>query len=52
VTLYPSLPKQMEIYFEMPNEYFPIYSQPIGEINFESVSTKKTEYVIPIKFKF
>ena len=52
VTLYPSLPKQMEIYFEMPNEYFPIYSQPIGEINFESVSTKKSEYVLPIKFKF
>jgi len=51
-TLYPSLPKQMEIYFEMPNEYFPNYSQPIGEINFESVSTNKSEYVLPIKFKF
>ncbi len=52
VTLYPSLPKQMEIYFEMPNEYFPIYSQPIGVINFESSSTKKSEYELPIKFKF
>jgi len=52
VTLYPSLPKQMEIYFELPNEYFPIYSQPIGVINFESSSTKKTEYELPIKFKF
>jgi subtilisin family serine protease len=52
VTLYPSLPKQMEIYFELPNEHFPIYSQPIGVIIFESSSTKKTEYELPIKFKF
>jgi hypothetical protein len=52
VILYPSLPKQMEIYFELPNEYFPIYSQPIGVINFESSSTKKSEYELPIKFKF
>ncbi|MDZ7625264.1 MAG: hypothetical protein U5J96_12590 [Ignavibacteriaceae bacterium] len=52
VTLYPSLPKQIEIYFEMPNEFFPENSQPVGKISFESSSTKKTEYVLPIKFKF
>jgi len=36
----------------MPNEYFPKESQPIGVINFESSSTKKSEYELPIKFKF
>jgi hypothetical protein len=52
VTLYPSLPKQLEINFEAPNEYFPINSQPVGKITFESSSTKKTEYELPLKFKF
>jgi len=52
VTLYPSLPKQLQIYFDVPNEYFPDNSQPVGKISFESSSTKKTEYELPIKFKF
>jgi hypothetical protein len=52
VNLYPSLPKQLEIYFDVPNEFFPDNSQPIGIISFESSSTKKTEYELPIKLKF
>jgi subtilisin family serine protease len=52
VTLYPSLPEQLEIYFEQPNEYFPTNSQLVGEIYFESSSTKKVEYELPINFKF
>jgi len=52
VTLYPSLPKQLEINFEVPKEYFPINSQPVGEITFESSSIKKVECELPIKFKF
>ena len=52
VTLYPSLPKGIEINFEVPNEYFPKDSQPIGKIIFESSSTSKTEYELPIQFKF
>jgi hypothetical protein len=52
VTLYPSLPKQLEIYFEIPNEYIPSISQPFGKITFENSSTKKVEYELPINFKF
>lgn len=52
VNLYPSLPKQLQIYFDVPNEFFPENSQPFGKISFESSSTKKTEYELPIKFKF
>jgi len=52
VTLYPSIPKLLEIYFEAPNEFFPSGSQPVGKIFFESSSTKKTECELPIKFKF
>ncbi|MGB5529865.1 MAG: S8 family serine peptidase [Ignavibacteriaceae bacterium] len=52
VTLYPSIPKLLEIYFEAPNEFFPGGSQPVGKIFFESSSTKKTECELPIKFKF
>jgi tripeptidyl-peptidase II len=52
VNLYPSLPRQMQIDFEVPNEFFPENSQPVGKISFESSSTKKTEYELPIKFKF
>ena len=52
INLYPSLPKQIQIYFDMPNEFFPENSQPVGKISFESSSTKKTEYELPIKFKF
>jgi subtilisin family serine protease len=52
ITLYPSLPKQIEIYFEKPNEYFPTDSYPIGNILFESTSTKETEYELPIQFKY
>jgi len=52
VTLYPSLPKQLQINFDMPNEFFPENSQPTGKILFESTSSKKTEYELPIKFKF
>lgn len=52
LTLYPSLPKQIEINFEMPNEYFPTDSQPIGKIFFESTSTKEIEYELPIQFKY
>jgi hypothetical protein len=52
VTLYPSIPKLLEIYFEALNEFFPSGSQPVGKIFFESSSTKKTECELPIKFKF
>ena len=52
VNLYPSLPKQLQIISEAPNEFFPENSQPVGKISFESSSTKKTEYELPIKFKF
>jgi len=52
VTLYPSLPKQLEIYFEIPNEYIPGNSQTLGKIIFESSSTKMVEYELPIYFKF
>ncbi len=52
ITLYPSLPKQLQINFAMPNEFFPENSQPTGKILFESTSSKKTEYELPIKFKF
>ncbi len=52
IILYPSLPKQMQINFNVPNEYFPENSQPIGKITFESTASKKTEYELPIKFNF
>ncbi|MDX1702181.1 MAG: hypothetical protein R3250_16260, partial [Melioribacteraceae bacterium] len=52
ITLYPSLPKHIEINFEMPNEYFPTDSQPIGIITFESSATSKIEYELPIKLNF
>jgi len=52
ITLYPSLPKQLQINFDVPNEYFPENSQPIGKITFESSANQKTEYELPIKFKF
>ncbi len=52
VNLYPSLPRQIQINFDVPNEFFPENSQPVGKISFESPSTKKTEYELPIKFKF
>jgi subtilisin family serine protease len=52
ITLYPSLPKTVELYYEIPNEYLPTDSQPIGKIFFESTSTKEIEYELPIKFKF
>ena len=52
VTLYPSLPKPLQIYFDMPNEYFPKSSRPVGKITFEYSSTKKSEYELPIKFNY
>jgi hypothetical protein len=52
VTLYPSLPKQLQINFDVPNEFFPENSQPVGKISFESSTSKKTEYELPIKFNF
>jgi tripeptidyl-peptidase-2 len=52
VILYPSLTKQLEINYEVPNEYFPVNSTPVGTITFESSSNKKTECELPIKFKF
>jgi hypothetical protein len=52
ITLYPSLPRQLEININVPNEYFPDNSQLVGIISFESSSTKKVEYELPIKFKF
>ncbi len=52
VTLYPSLPKQLQINFDAPNEFFPENSQPTGKITFESTASKKAEYELPIKFKF
>ncbi|HEY6625733.1 MAG TPA: hypothetical protein VIZ21_02145, partial [Ignavibacteriaceae bacterium] len=52
ITLYPALPKQLQINFDVPNEYFPENSQPIGKITFESTASKKAEYELPIKFKF
>jgi len=52
VTLYPSLPKNLQIIYEMPNEFFPGNSQVTGKITFESAATKKIDYELPIKFKF
>ena len=52
VNLYPSLPRTLLINFEVPNEFFPENSQPVGKISFESSATKKVEYELPIKFKF
>jgi subtilisin family serine protease len=52
INLYPSLPKQIQINFEAPNEFLPENSQPVGKISFESTSAKKIEYELPIKFKF
>jgi hypothetical protein len=52
LTLYPSLPKKLEINFEIPNEYIPNNSQLFGKITFENSSTKKVEYELPINFKF
>ncbi len=52
ITLYPSLPKQLQVYFDVPNEYFPENSQPVGKITFESTASNKAEYELPIKFKF
>jgi hypothetical protein len=52
VTLYPSLPKSLQINYEVPNEYFPENSQLVGKITFEYSSTKKTEYELPIKFNY
>ena len=52
ITLYPSLPEKIEVYYEMPNEYFPEDSQPMGKILFESASTNKTEYELPIQIIF
>jgi hypothetical protein len=52
LTFYPSITKQLEIYFDKPNEFFPVNSQPVGTITFESSSNKKIECELPIKFKF
>jgi tripeptidyl-peptidase II len=52
VTLYPSLPKKLEIYFDVPNEYFPENAELIGTITFESSATKEEIYELPLKFKF
>lgn len=52
ITLYPSLPKEVEVHYEVPNEYFPEDSQPIGKILFESASTNKIEYELPIQIIF
>ena len=52
VTLYPSLLKNLQIYFAAPNEYFPENSQPTGKIIFESTVSNKPEYELPIKFNF
>ena len=52
VTLFPSLPKQLTISFSKPDEFFPDDSVPFGNIKFESATTNKIEYELPIKFKF
>lgn len=52
VNLYPGLKRQLQINFEVPNEFYPENAQPVGKISFESSSTKKVEYELPIKFKF
>ncbi|HEY6435760.1 MAG TPA: hypothetical protein VIY47_04155, partial [Ignavibacteriaceae bacterium] len=52
VIFYPSLPKQLQINFNVPNEFYPENSQPTGKIIFESAASKKTEYELPIKFNF
>ncbi|MBK9097131.1 MAG: S8 family serine peptidase [bacterium] len=52
IVLYPSLPKQLQINYTMPAEFFPENSQPVGTIIFESAATKESEYELPIKFKF
>ncbi|MCG6912609.1 hypothetical protein LJE86_01695, partial [bacterium BMS3Abin03] len=52
ITFYPSLPEQLNVSFNKPDEFFPEDSVPFGKINFESSETEKTEYELPIKFKF
>jgi len=52
VTFYPQLPRELNISFTEPNENFPDDAQPFGKIFFESASTGKTEYELPIKFNF
>ena len=52
VSLYPSLPKQLKISFHAAGESSPDNSVPFGKITFESKSTKKTEYELPIIFRF
>ncbi len=52
VTLYPSLPKKLEIYYDLPDEYFPENAELLGKIIFESAATKEKVYELPIKFNF
>ena len=42
----------MQINFNLPNEYLPENSEPVGKITFESSTSNKTEYELPIKFNF
>ena len=51
VTLYPSLSKKLEIYYDVPGEYFPENSELIGTLIFESSANEKKVYKLPIKFK-
>ncbi len=52
VTLYPSLPVMLEVYYEQPAEFFPSNSQPLGKIFFRSASTGETNYEMSIQIKF
>ena len=52
VTLYPSLPKELEIYYEVPDEYIPENAELVGKLIFESSATNEEIYELPLKFKF
>ena len=52
VTLYPSLPKELEIYYEVPDEYIPENADLVGKLIFESLATNEEIYELPLKFKF
>jgi len=51
LTLYPSLPKKLEIYYDFPGEYIPENAELLGTIIFESSASDEIIYELPLKFK-
>jgi hypothetical protein len=52
LSLYPSIPKQLDIKVPDKNITVPEGCKPFGKILFESTATNKTEYELPIIFNF